>query len=747
MGVREFAETIFFGKDLESKLIAPLALHDNHRGDALWETPWPGRPPGLTLQDWHVRPRLAFPGAGSLVSPRARGHALHFFANHELLALELMALALLRFPDAPQAFRRGLVSTMREEQDHLRAYVVRMNELGVSFGEAPVNDFFWRTLSGMRSPLDFVVRMSLTFEQANLDFALAYEELFASAGDKKTAQLMRQVHDDEVGHVRHGLAWLRAWKKAGVADWDAYCEALPEELSPARAKGQRYFVQARREVGFDDDYIQKLGVYSRSKGRPPLVWIFNPTVEMDWSAAALGKRSLETANEAVRDLVSDFAALPAFLSAHDDIVLVESIPSTSHLAQLAGVGFSTPEFVPLSERQSPAFASRKLGRVVPWGWSQAFREREATWLCFAERDAQSSPPEEVAAALADKNGMTHWERVLLKEAKEGRLDPVLTGLSALVPEGGVHSSSIGSMQELSSLLESSRGIGPLGRWVAKAPLSSSGRERVFFDVREGRICGEKSLFWMQKRFESGVALAVEPWLERVADFSVQIQVDPVNAKKPSVQELEAACRVLGVTRFACDAKGRYFGTALGRRASGLPRELLTFLYQNPSGRPVVEGLEALGHWLGRELARKYGFRGPLGLDTFLYRNAVTGQIFLRPFVEFNPRFTMGRVALELGKRVAPQSSAAWLHVSSGELQEPVGQFWTRLNADFPAEVVRADPGGTPFLCSGALATNDPHSAKRFLSVLVAHTSAKALVERCAEVSKVLGERARALFPE
>ncbi|MCA2958872.1 MAG: DUF455 domain-containing protein, partial [Silvanigrellales bacterium] len=109
MEVRVFAETILHGMELESKLVSPPTLTDGHRGDGLRGAPWPGRPKGLTLQDWHERPRLAFPGAGTLASPHARGQALHFFANHELLALELMALALLRFPDAPASFRRGLV--------------------------------------------------------------------------------------------------------------------------------------------------------------------------------------------------------------------------------------------------------------------------------------------------------------------------------------------------------------------------------------------------------------------------------------------------------------------------------------------------------------------------------------------------------------------------------------------------------------------------------------------------------------
>lgn len=45
-----------------------------------------------------------------------RGRLPHFFANHELLATEIMALARLRFPDAPAAVRGGVWQTLKDEQ-------------------------------------------------------------------------------------------------------------------------------------------------------------------------------------------------------------------------------------------------------------------------------------------------------------------------------------------------------------------------------------------------------------------------------------------------------------------------------------------------------------------------------------------------------------------------------------------------------------------------------------------------------
>ena len=171
MELSAFAERILFGEDLDEKLLSPEAVTDllPRRIEAL--PAYPGRPQELRLQGDGPRHKVAFPGLHELENARTRGHVLHFFANHELLALELMALMLLRFPEAPTSFRMGIFRTMVEEQGHLRMYREQMERAGVAFGEIPVNAFFWRVLRDVESPLAFVTGMSMTFEQANLDFA------------------------------------------------------------------------------------------------------------------------------------------------------------------------------------------------------------------------------------------------------------------------------------------------------------------------------------------------------------------------------------------------------------------------------------------------------------------------------------------------------------------------------------------------------------------------------------------------
>ncbi len=44
----------------------------------------------------------------------------------------------------------------------------------VRFGDFTLNRFFWDSIAPMETPLDYVTRLSLTFEQANLDYAHHY---------------------------------------------------------------------------------------------------------------------------------------------------------------------------------------------------------------------------------------------------------------------------------------------------------------------------------------------------------------------------------------------------------------------------------------------------------------------------------------------------------------------------------------------------------------------------------------------
>ncbi|MCB9646123.1 MAG: DUF455 family protein [Deltaproteobacteria bacterium] len=275
MELRALAEAVLFSARMDGKLLRPDALTDAAPALALVQLPdAPGRPAGLVLGAGKKAP---FPA--DLTADSGRGLAMHFFANHELLAMELMALMLLRFPDADPAFRMDLARTIAEEQDHLRLYQGRMEALGVGLGDLPVSAFFWQAMRGAPDPLTFVVQMALTFEQANLDYCLHYKARFLAEGDAASADVLEQVYQDEVGHVLHGVRWFNAWRPPGESDWEAYLKRLPAPMTPARAKGPVLDVAGRRRAGLSEDFVRHLAVYSASKGRRPRLWLFEPWLE------------------------------------------------------------------------------------------------------------------------------------------------------------------------------------------------------------------------------------------------------------------------------------------------------------------------------------------------------------------------------------------------------------------------------------------------------------------------------------
>ena len=250
MELREFAERVLFATTLEEKLLRPMDITDENPGPAFVTPAAPGRPAELQFKVTGEA-RDSFPGTKNLEQESERGRLLHFFANHELLATELMALVLLKFPDAPAAFRKGVYQTLKDEQEHTQLYLQRMKECGIHFGELPVSGYFWRSVSVMENPMDYVSSLCLTFEQANLDFARHYAKGFASIGDNETSQLLEKIYRDEIGHVAYGLKWFRRWKNPSESDWEAFCRQLKFPLSPQRAKGITLNVEGRRAAGLD----------------------------------------------------------------------------------------------------------------------------------------------------------------------------------------------------------------------------------------------------------------------------------------------------------------------------------------------------------------------------------------------------------------------------------------------------------------------------------------------------------------
>lgn len=358
--VSEFAERVLMGTSLEEKLThAPKSLIlDPPKKGSFTAPQIPGRPD-------HLKPtsnngKSPFPSEDQIHDEEQRAILLHFFANHELLAVELMALALLKFPDAPDSFRRGVLHTLQEEQNHTHWYLQRMKECGVNFGDYHLSPMIWSHISTMESPLDYVSRLSLTFEQANLDYARHYSQVLAKASDHKTAKILNKIYHDEIAHVGHGVKWLRRWKQNAQTDWDAWHQQLHFPLSPIRAKGIAPFnEEGRRKAGLDDHFIASLKRFQSTRGRSPDLYWFNPDVEL----TAAGQTTPKRLDDLAADLEYAFAlAAPS----SDDLVLLRKLPTDQHREYLATQNLTFPEVALLSELPTLR-KTRKIRDERPWG--------------------------------------------------------------------------------------------------------------------------------------------------------------------------------------------------------------------------------------------------------------------------------------------------------------------------------------------------------------------------------------------
>lgn len=278
MEIRAFAEQIFYADTLEGKLENPAAalmrvphgiptLSDEQPGDAVeWQCP--SRPPHLEIASKRQRKRL--PHIESLRDPEMRVRTLHAFGNHELMALEMMAWALLAFPTAPRGFRMGLVRIILDEQEHTRLYVERVRAMGAEFGDFPLNDHFWRIAPQIKDPLTWVCAMHLTLEQANLDHAPYYERIFRGFDDHEAASLMQRIFADELMHVRFGGHWLRHYTPKGSSAFEHFLSHLPAYCTPTRARGFEFNEEGRRMAGLDDEFIRRMAEIDRQPA-PDLV--------------------------------------------------------------------------------------------------------------------------------------------------------------------------------------------------------------------------------------------------------------------------------------------------------------------------------------------------------------------------------------------------------------------------------------------------------------------------------------------
>lgn len=178
------------------------------------------------------------------------------------------------------------------------------------------------------------------------------------------------------------------------------------------------------------------------------------------------------------------------------------------------------------------------------------------------------------------------------------------------------------------------------KWVAKPELSHAGRNRL---IVTGTKCNLQQAGWLNRLFERGEAVCIEPWVHVLQEGSLHFDIR--GGEDDSVQHV-------GMTGLLNDGAGRYRGSFRPMQshfAEGSTDVIEALL---ASGTVICQAIQQTGYW------------GPVGLDFFVYSNA-EGQRFLRLCNDLNARWTMGRLSLAVADRVGATGAFRWEHFVTG----------------------------------------------------------------------------------
>jgi hypothetical protein len=264
--------------------------------------------------------------------------------------------------------------------------------------------------------------------------------------------------------------------------------------------------------------------------------------------------------------------------------------------------------------------------VFPWlalapGTALAWLATEAARREAAARGARLVGPDpEVVARVHDKA----FAQAVAE--RKGLLPPALAGLIDVLD-----AAELADPQAALARVEAYSARLPAwtkGRFTAKPRVGTSGRGRVAGCA--GALDRAALAGGLARLARCGGAL-LEPWLERRADYSTQLYVDP-----------DGPLVLLGTLVQVMAPSGVPFGL----------RGLVDARGRVTSGAEVDAALREAAVAVA-EAARAEGFRGPCGVDAFVFTGPDAAPV-LRPVVELNARFTLGTLALAAVRRALPR---------------------------------------------------------------------------------------------
>ena len=187
----------------------------------------PARPDRPEIRPPRLMPKRA---AGSREGRLALLHAL---AHIELNAIDLAWDLLCRFggeaSGLPMQFHVDWLSVAADEAKHFCLLSRRLESEGARYGDHPAHDGLWAAAE--RTAHDLLARLAivpLVHDARGLDVTPGIMTRLRSAGDHRSARILKLIAREEIAHVRAGRVWFE------------HCAALrgfnPQEVFPVLVK-------------------------------------------------------------------------------------------------------------------------------------------------------------------------------------------------------------------------------------------------------------------------------------------------------------------------------------------------------------------------------------------------------------------------------------------------------------------------------------------------------------------------------
>lgn len=230
----------------------PFELHTELKTPLPLRPARPERPPSAHPSDVPKR---------RLGSEAGRATLLHAIAHIEFNAIDLAFDMAARFAQDIEGlglnhlqFTKDWFSIGGDEAYHFTLINRRLSELGAGYGDFPAHHGLWDAAEKTAGDLlGRLVAAPLILEARGLDVTPGMISRLQAVGDNESADILKIIYSDEIGHVACGKRWFHAVCKARSLDPVETFHKLREQYLPTALKPP-FNAKARQAAGLSEEY-------------------------------------------------------------------------------------------------------------------------------------------------------------------------------------------------------------------------------------------------------------------------------------------------------------------------------------------------------------------------------------------------------------------------------------------------------------------------------------------------------------